>query len=328
MLQSWPATCTFGCFKSANRFTITFGGILLLVPMLVKIFSHPRMSVLTTLLNHHLHAQTYLYCTAEQLAKGSWLNDVWKHSEECVFLTVDSPRVRSCLVESDVLITGNSVSRALHFELLELLNYTEQYVDRKTQKELCALPFERMFSTQFELYDDEQCSASSKDVHAHFIWAVDWHTHELEMFYRAAIDEANARGRRLLISPNVMTNHCWPNFDPDEPNCFPLLQKTFPEMEAFFFKILSRDSQTSRHSLIYRTNTHVFVNRPEEPIALQMNEWIREHADFRAPQMFLLDLDEITKSNETGNPMYIDAIHPGREISKFILRMMLHLHCM
>ena len=170
---------------------------------------------------------------------------------------------------------------------------------------------------------------TSKDTHAHFLWAVDWHSRELENFYRAAIDEANARGRRLLISLNIMTNLCWPNFDPEEPNCVPLLKKEFPEMESFFENVLSRDSQTSsRHSLIYRTNTHVYQNRPEEPIALQMNEWIREHADFRASQMVLLDLDKITRTNETENAMYLDAIHPGEEISEMITRMLLHLHCM
>lgn len=103
---------------------------------------------------------TRSFCSSKDLSSGYWTNDSsWQLSSSCRFLEMESGEVRRCLEETDFLIGGNSISRAIHFELLEYLNYTEKYIDRVTQKALCDIPFEEMFETHIRLYEHANCSA-------------------------------------------------------------------------------------------------------------------------------------------------------------------------
>lgn len=265
------------------------------------------------------------FCTSKELSSGYWTNDsTWELNSSCLFLQLESDEVRRCLKDTDFLIGGHSVSRAIHFELLEYLNYTSNYVDRITQKAKCDIPFTEMFDTHTRLYDEMDCSAAEEGhPAAHFFWLVDWSTVELEKFYARALDDAEKNGRRLLISVNVMTNRCYPTFELESEQCLPLMRKTFPRLIEIIQNLLHESEP--KHTFTYRTNTHVLDSRPEELPAVLMNDYIVNQRVLEQNGFSLLRLGDVTAG--PGRVHYLDSIHPDRYLTRLFLRMLIHLHC-
>lgn len=283
--------------------------------------AHRRLSFLKSADKQH-------FCTSKELSSGYWGKDSsWQLNSSCYFLNMESDEVRRCLEDTDFLIGGHSISRAIHFELLDYLNYTENYVDRITQKAMCELPFDDMFETQFHLYGQTTCSAAREGhASANFFWLVDWHTAALEKFYAEAIEDAEKRSRRLLISVNVMTNRCYPEFELESAQCLPLMRETFPRLIEVTQNLLRKSEK--KHSFIYRTNTHVLPPRPEEAPAVAMNDYIDnnfDRSDLEHHGFALLRLGEITEG--PAHVHYADHIHPDRYLTQLFLRMLIHLHC-
>ena len=273
-------------------------------------------------------ADAQKFCSSKQLSSGYWSKDgTWQLNSSCYFLHMESDQVRRCLDDTDFLIGGNSISRAVHFELLDYLNFTENYVDRITQKAMCDIPFQDMFETQLHLYGQENCSAARKGYpNVNFFWLVDWYTAAIEKFYVRAIEDAEKRGRRVLVSVNVMTNRCYPEFELESEQCLPLMRKTFPRLIEVTQNLLNK--REKKHSFIYRTNTHVLPPRPEETPAVAMNDYI-DHNFHRSTLeqngFSLLRLGEVTDG--PGGAHYMDHMHPDRYLTQLFLRMLIHIHC-